>query len=123
LVHFFIFAKGIGREKIMTFMLGLPMFTFVLVYLILDSYIKRIIPGKELRKKFKHQNEFYLTLAYLFAPLLMLQNELIYLNFSAITLDELNIFLFLFIVKIASFILAGQHIESLFRNLKAYNTW
>jgi len=104
-------------------MLGLPMFTFVLVYLILDSYIKRIIPGKELRKKFKHQNEFYLTLAYLFAPLLMLQNELIYLNFSAITLDELNIFLFLFIVKIASFILAGQHIESLFRNLKAYNTW
>ena len=107
----------------MTILIGLPLFTFLLVYIILDSYIKRIIPGKELRKKFKHQNEFYLTLAYVFAPLLMLQNELIYLNFSAITLDELNIFLFLFIVKIASFILARQHIESLFRNLKAFNSY
>ncbi|WP_372947244.1 hypothetical protein [Mariniphaga sp.] len=104
-------------------LLGLPMFIFVLVYFILDFYVKREIPNKELRKKFKQQNEFYLILAYLFAPLLMLQNELVFLNFSAIAFDELNIFLFLLIVKITSFILAGQHIETLFRNLKAYNTW
>jgi hypothetical protein len=104
-------------------LLGLPMFTFVLVYFILDFYVKREIPDKVLRKKFKQQNEFYLILAYLFAPLLMLQNELVYLNFFAITLDDLNIFLFLLMVKIASFILAGQQIEILFRNLKAYNSW
>jgi hypothetical protein len=104
-------------------LLGFPMFTFVLVYFILDFYVKREIPDKVLRKKFKQQNEFYLILAYLFAPLLMLQNELVYLNFFAITLDDLNIFLFLLMVKIASFILAGQQIETLFRNLKAYNSW
>jgi hypothetical protein len=91
--------------------------------LLTTSYIKRIIPDKELRKKFKHQYEFYLTLAYLFAPLLMLQNELIFLNFSVITFDELNILLFLSMVKITSFILAGQNIEVLFRNLKTYNSY
>lgn len=49
-------------------LLGLPMFTFLLVYVILDSYVKWYIPDKVLRKKFKHQNEFFLTLAYLFPP-------------------------------------------------------
>lgn len=107
----------------MTILIGLPLFTFLLVYIILDNYIKRIIPDKELRKKFKYQNEFFLTLAYLFAPILMLQNELIYLNFSAITFDDLNIFLFLLMVKIALFIQAGQHIEILFRNLKTYHSY
>ena len=104
-------------------LLGLPMFTFVLVYFILNFYVNREIPNKDLRKEFKQQNEFYLILAYLFAPLLMLQNELVYLNFSAITLDNLNIFLFLLMVKIALFILAGQQIETLFRNLKAFNSY
>lgn len=104
-------------------LLGLPMFTFVLVYFILDFYVKREIPDKELRKNFKQQNEFYLILAYLFAPLLMLQNELVFLNFSSWSVTDLHIFPFLFLVKIVLFILAGQHIEALLRNLKAFNNW
>jgi hypothetical protein len=104
-------------------LLGLPMFTFILVYFVLDFYLKREIPDKELRKKFKRQNEFYLIPAYFFAPLFMLQNELVFLNFFAISFDELNIFPFLFIVKIVLFILAGKHVETLFRKLKSFNNW
>lgn len=98
------------------------MLTFLLVYVMLDIYIKRIIPDKELRKKFKHQYEFYLTLAYFFAPLFLLQNEIIFIKYFAITFEESNILIFLSIIKIFLFIKAGLNFDVLFRNLRACKT-
>ncbi len=103
--------------------LGLPMLTFVMACIVMNSYIQWMIPHKESRKKFKHQNEFYITLAYVFAPLLMLQGELIFLQNSSVTYNELNIFIILFMVKITMLILAGQNVETLFRNLKSFKPY
>src|SRR5690554_668578 len=102
----------------MTILTGLPMLTFLLVYFILNYYIKRMIPDKKLRKKFKSRNEFIIALAYFFMPFFLLQNEVIFLRFSSVKYAELQIFLPLAIFKIAVFILACINLESVFHNLK-----
>lgn len=107
----------------MTILLGLPMLTFLLLYFILNSHIKRTIPNRVLRKKFKNQNEFIIALAFLFIPLFMLQNEVIFLKFSSVTYTELQIFGPLLFLKVAAFIFAGVHFENLFQNLKTFNRY
>lgn len=103
----------------MTVLLGLPMLTFLLVCFILNSYIKRIIPNKKLRKEFKRQNEFIIALAYLFIPLFLLQNEVFFLRYSIISYADLQILAPLAILKIAAFIFAGLNFDLFHQKLKS----
>jgi len=98
------------------------MLTFLLVYFVLNFYIKQIIPDKKLRKEFKSQNEFIIALAYFFIPLFLLQNEVVFLRFSSVTYAELQILAPLAILKVAVLIFACLNLESIFDNLKKYNS-
>lgn len=107
----------------MKILLGIPMLTFVMVWYVCSFYIKKMIPDREARIKFKYGHEFIIAMAYLFIPLLLLQNELIYLNNVAVSYTHLQIFAPLAILKIALFIFAGLNFETIFKNLKKYNSY
>ena len=102
--------------------LWVPLLTFLLVCIVLNNYIRWILPEKNVRMKFKAEKEFYLVLAYFLVPLVMLQGELIYLNYASVTYEELNIFTFLVVIKVALFVTAGKNLETFLHSLKANKT-
>ena len=118
----FIYLQAIGRE-IMIIILGFPMLTFVVAWYLLRFYVKRMIPDRVARIKFKSRHEFIIAMLYLFIPLLLLQNELIYLNNVAVPYTELPFFAPLVILKISLFIIAALNFESIFQKLKNYSSY
>lgn len=107
----------------MIIILGFPMLTFVVAWYLLRFYVKRMIPDRVARIKFKSRHEFIIAMLYLFIPLLLLQNELIYLNNVAVPYTELPFFAPLVILKISLFIIAALNFESIFQKLKNYSSY
>ncbi len=67
----------------------LTLLIYPLVIMVFDLIIKRRIPEKIKRNKFKQDNEYVIKHVYLFAPLLILNIEFIYLRMG-FTIREIN---------------------------------